>query len=29
MIMDDGQPDPNVIEMEDFYDINAMNRDTF
>ena len=29
MIMDDGQPDPNVIEMEDFYDINALNRDTF
>ena len=29
MVMDDGQPDPNVIELEDFYDINALNRDTF
>ena len=29
MIMDDGQPDPNVIEMDDLYDINALNRNTF
>ena len=29
MVMDDGQPDPNVIEMDDFYDVTALNRNTF
>ena len=28
MVMDDGQPDPNVIEMDDFYDVTALNRNT-